>query len=247
VASYVYQASDVEGKIVDGVMDAKSHTQAIERLRQLGLFPIRVQEEAEGVARPITARVLELLSNIRKKDVLPFTVQMATMLDAGVPLDRCLGVVTELTQDKALKEILKSVKSDVQAGKSLNEAFSAHPRVFTDLYRSMIAAGEFGGFLEVAFRRLAEYLEEQHNLRSQVRSAMIYPILMALVGGAAVIILLTFVIPRFAGIFEDLGQALPLSTKALLSFSSFITNYWWAIAGLIILSLAGLMHLSWGI
>jgi general secretion pathway protein F len=165
---------------------------------------------------------------------------MATMLDAGVPLDRCLGVVTELTHEKRLKEILQSVKSDVQAGKSLNEALSAYPRVFSDLYRSMIAAGEFGGFLEVAFKRLAEYLEEQDRLRNQVRSAMIYPALMAIMGGIAVIVLLTFVIPRFAGIFEDLGQALPLSTRMMLSFSEFVSSYWWAIGGFLVLVVVGI-------
>lgn len=104
----------------------------------------------------------------------------------------------------------------------------------------MIAAGEFGGFLEIAFERLAEYLEEQDSLKNQVRSAMIYPALMALMGGVAVIVLLTFVIPRFADIFEDLGQALPLSTRVMLSLSEFITGYWWAIGGLIILAAVGL-------
>ncbi|MFQ6104242.1 MAG: type II secretion system F family protein [Candidatus Glassbacteria bacterium] len=240
MASYEYQASDLEGKIVDGVMDARSQAQVVERLRQLGLFPIRVREEVEGGPRPISTRIVDFLGGLKKRDIFPFTVQMATMLDAGVPLDRCLSVVTELTQDKGLKEILKSIKSDVQAGKSLGEAFSAHPKVFSDLYRSMIAAGEFGGFLEVAFKRLAEYLEEQDKLKGQVKSAMIYPALMSIVGGAAVVILLTFVIPRFAGIFEDLGQALPLSTRALLNFSDFITVYWWAIAGLFVLSAAGI-------
>jgi len=221
-------------------MDAKNQVQVLERLRQLGLFPINVAEEVEGSSRPLSVRAVGFLNNFRKKDVLPFTVQMSTMLDAGVPLDRCLGVVTELTEDKQLKEILQSVKSDVQSGKSLANAFSAHPRTFSNLYRSMIAAGEFGGFLEIAFERLAEYLEEQDSLKNQVRSAMIYPALMALMGGVAVIVLLTFVIPRFADIFEDLGQALPLSTRVMLSLSEFITGYWWAIGGLIILAAVGL-------
>jgi len=240
VSSYVYQASDVEGKIVDGTMDAKSQAQVLDRLRRLGLFPINVVEEAEGSSRPFSVRAVEFLNNLRKKDVLPFTVQMATMLEAGIPLDRSLGVVTELTQDRRMKEILQTVKSDVQAGKSLADAFSAHPRTFSNLYRSMMAAGEFGGFLEIAFGRLAGYLEEQDRLKGQVRSAMIYPALMALMGGVAVIVLLTFVIPRFAAIFEDLGQALPLSTRVMLSISESITNYWWAIGGLIILVIVGL-------
>jgi len=240
VTSFAYQASDVEGKIVDGIMDARNQAQVLQRLRQLGLFPIQVNEEALGGARPLSVRILDYIGNLRRKDILPFTTQMATMLDAGVPLDRCLGVITELTEDKGLKSVLQSVKSDVQAGKSLNEAFSAHPRVFSDLYRSMIAAGEFGGFLEVAFNRLAEYLEEQDRIRSQIKSAMIYPALMSLLGGIAVIILITFVVPRFAGIFEDLGQSLPLSTSMLLSFSDFVSGYWWAIAGILVLIAAGL-------
>ncbi len=240
MASFVYQASDMEGKIIDGVMDARNQAQVFDRLRDLGLFPIVVEEESEGAAKPSLEKLLRWLQGFRKKDVVPFTVQMATMLDAGVPLDRSLAVVTELTEDDKLRDILQSVKSDVQAGKSLSEAFAAHPRVFPDLYRSMIAAAEFGGFLEVGFRRLAEYLEEQDNLKSQVRSAMIYPALMSVVGGVAVVLLLTFVIPRFAGIFEDLGQSLPFMTRALLSFSAFISSYWWALLGLFILIIMGI-------
>jgi general secretion pathway protein F len=238
VTSFLYQASDIEGKIMDGVMDAKSHAHVIQRLRQLGLYPITVKEEAEGEARPLSERVKEFLSTLRKPNILPFTVQMSTMLGAGVPLDRCLSVLTELTGDARLAKVLVAVKSDVQAGKSLGDALAAHPKVFPDLYRSMIAAGEFGGFLEVAFARLAEYLEEQDRLKSQVQSAMIYPVLMAVAGGAAVVILLTFVIPRFAGIFEDLGQALPLSTRVLLSFSGAVSSYWWVLLILLILAAA---------
>lgn len=239
MTSFLYQASDIEGKIVDGVMDAKSHAHVIQRLRQLGLFPIRVREEVEGETRAFPERMREFLANLRKPNILPFTVQMSTMLGAGVPLDRCLSVLTELTSDARLRQVLVAIKSDVQAGKSLSDALAAHPKVFPDLYRSMIAAGEFGGFMEVAFSRLAEYLEEQDRVKSQVQSAMIYPMLMAVAGGAAVVILLTFVIPRFAGIFEDLGQALPLSTRMLLSFSDIVTGYWWLFLILLVLAVIG--------
>jgi general secretion pathway protein F len=239
VTAFLYQASDIEGKIVDGAMDAKSHAHVIQRLRQLGLYPITVREEAAaGEEQPFSLKAREFLASLRKPNLLPFTVQMSTMIGAGVPLDRCLQVLTELTTENRLRQVLSAVKSDVQAGKSLSDALAAHPRVFPDLYRSMIAAGEFGGFLEVAFSQLAEYMEEQDRLRSQVQSAMIYPALMAVAGGVAVVVLLTFVIPRFAGIFEDLGQALPLSTRMLLGFSGAVSGYWWVFLGLLILAVA---------
>ncbi len=227
--TFKYEASDREGKVLTGDMEAKTSVAVIDHLRQLDLYPIRVLEEGEGEKSLPTVDISEIVSRFRgrSKFVIPFTVQLATMLDSGVPLDRALTIILEIIDDIHFKEVVRKIRSNVQAGKSLADTMAEYPHYFSSLYISVVAAGEFGGFLEVAFQRLAEYLEEELRLKGQVKSAMIYPILLTIVGGTAVIVLLTFVLPRFTGIFEDLGQTLPLSTSILLSVSDFLTSYWW--------------------
>jgi general secretion pathway protein F len=239
--TFKYEASDSEGKVLTGDMEARTSVAVIDNLRQLDLYPIRVVEEGDTDKRLTAVDVSEIVARFRGKSklVLPFTVQLATMLDSGVPLDRALTIITEIIQDPQFKEIVRKIRRNVQSGKSLSDTMSEFPRYFSPLYVSIVTSGEFGGFLEVAFRRLADYLEEEQRLKSQVKSAMIYPILLTLVGGVAVIILLTFVLPRFTGIFEDLGQALPLSTMMLLSVSNFITSYWWFLLSFVLLLVLG--------
>jgi general secretion pathway protein F len=239
--TFKYEASDSEGKVLTGDMEARTSVAVIDHLRQLDLYPIRVIEEGDTDKRLTAVDVSEIVARFRGKSklVLPFTVQLATMLDSGVPLDRALAIITEIIQDPQFKEIVRKIRRNVQSGKSLSDTMSEYPRYFSPLYVSIVTSGEFGGFLEVTFRRLADYLEEEQRLKSQVKSAMIYPILLTLVGGVAVIILLTFVLPRFTGIFEDLGQSLPLSTMMLLSVSSFIISYWWLLLSLLLLLVLG--------
>ena len=229
--TFKYEASDREGKVLTGDMEARTSVAVIDHLRRLDLYPIRVMEKGEDEKLLSTVDVGEVVSRLRgrSKFVIPFTIQLATMLDSGVPLDRALTIILEIIEDPYFEEVVRKIRSNVQAGKSLADTMNEYPRSFSPLYISVVAAGEFGGFLEVAFKRLAEYLEEEQRLRGQVKSAMIYPILLTIVGGVAVLVLLTFVLPRFTGIFEDLGQSLPLSTSILLSISDFIISYWWLI------------------
>ncbi len=240
---FKYEASDSEGNVLTGDMEAKTSVAVIDRLRQLDLYPIRVFEEREGGEKMLSNIDLgDFLSRFRakRKHLLPFTVQLATMLESGVPLDRALTIIVEIVHDPNFKEVVRKIRSNVQAGKSLADSMTEYPRYFSPLYISVVTAGEFGGFLEVAFKRLAEYLEEEEKLKGQVKSAMIYPILLTIVGGAAVLILLTFVLPRFTGIFEDLGQSLPISTLILLSVSQFITSYWWLLLSFLLLVVLGI-------
>jgi general secretion pathway protein F len=236
--TFKYEASDREGKVLTGDMEAKTSVAVIDHLRHLDLYPIRVLEEGEGEKTLPTVDISEIVSRFRgrSKFVIPFTVQLATMLDSGVPLDRALTIILEIVDDNHFKEVVRKIRSNVQAGKSLADTMTEYPQYFSSLYVSVVAAGEFGGFLEVAFQRLAEYLEEELRLKGQVKSAMIYPILLTIVGGAAVVVLLTFVLPRFTGIFEDLGQTLPLSTSILLSVSDFLTSYWWLFFSFLVLT-----------
>jgi general secretion pathway protein F len=165
------------------------------------------------------------------RDLAAFTQQLATLLEAGLPLDRALGILEGLAPSLRLRAITADVLRSVRGGTSLGEALAKHhPRPFSRLYINMVRAGERGGVLEQTLRRLAEFLEEAQEFRDTLVSALIYPTLLATVGGAAVIFLMTFVIPRFADIFRDLGSAIPWPTQVLMAVSGWLTRYWWAVA-----------------
>jgi len=159
---------------------------------------------------------------------LAFTQQLATLVEAGLPLDRTLSILGDLSVSPRLRQIVQDVAQSVRGGSTLADALGRHhPRPFSRLYINTVRAGEKGGVLEVALRRLADHLEATRELRDALVSAAIYPALLLSVGVAAVIFLMTFVLPRFAVIFADLGQALPLPTRILLGTSQVLVAYWW--------------------
>ena len=173
------------------------------------------------------------------RDLVALTQQLATLVEAGLPLDRALAIQAELAPTPRLRAIMADVLRSVQGGAALADALGKHhPRPFSRLYINMVRAGEKGGVLETTLRRLAEFLEESQEFRDALVSALIYPVLLTGVGAAAVIFLMTFVIPRFAAIFKDLGATIPLPTLILLEASGFIQHYWWLLA---LLAAAGVL------
>lgn len=238
---YSYRAADRAGRTIDGVMEAHDPQGVIERLHREEYFPVRV-ERADGRPR------LGGLSlgagagqRVPARDLLTFTQQLSTLLDAGIPLDRALGILGDLSVSPRLRQIVLDVGQSVRTGSTLADALSRHhPRPFSRLYINTVRAGEKGGALEAALRRLAEHLEQTRELREALTSAMIYPALLLTVGVAAVIFLMTFVLPRFAVIFADLHQGLPLPTRILMAVSQALTTYWWVLALLVLGAL-----LSW--
>lgn len=233
---FVYKAADRQGRTIGGVMEAADASAVVERLHREEYFPIEVAPQTERRAFwPALG-----YGRIRHRELLAFTQQLATLLEAGVPLDRALSVLQEVVATPGLKAMVVDLLRSVQGGASLSEALAKHhPRPFSRLYINMVRAGEKGGVLEVTLRRLAEFLEAAQEFREAIISALIYPALLTSVGGAAVVFLLTFVIPRFAEIFADLGQAIPLSTQILLTVSQTLTSYWWVLAVLTVGALLG--------
>jgi type II secretory pathway component PulF len=232
VPVFIYKAADQRGHTVDGVMEAPDARSVVERLQRDAYFPIQVaaQEERAGLAGFTWPSLRQ--GRVAARDLVTFTQQLATLLEAGLPLDRALGIQEELTPHRRLRAITADVLRSVRAGSSLGEALAKHhPRPFSRLYINMVRAGERGGVLEATLRRLAEFLEEAQEFRDTLVSALIYPSLLAAVGGAAVVFLMTFVIPRFADIFRDLGSTIPWPTQVLLSLSAWLSHYWWALAG----------------
>ena len=235
---YLYKATTLSGQTVEGSMDGKDEETIIQSLHQLGYIPIRIlstQEKETGF------RFSSLLpKRVGIRNLLTFTQELSTLVSAGLPIDRSLNILGTLTENKRLREAVKDVLKRVEGGSSLTEALGYHPRIFPKLYINMIKAGESGGFLEVILSRLVRYLQNTKELREYLVSVMIYPLILTIVSGISIAILVTFVIPRFARIFSDLGQAIPLPTQIVLSFSQLVKGYWWAVLGTIALIYIGL-------
>jgi type II secretion system protein F len=245
VPVFVYRAADQQGKTIDGVMDAADARAVVERLQRDAYFPIRVAPQGGVTGLRLDVRSLRQ-RRVSTRDVVEFTQQLATLVDAGLPLERALVILEEMTTHPRVREIVADILRSVRGGSSLSDALAKyHPRPFSRLYINMVRAGEKGGVLEQTLQRLAELLRESQEFREAIVSAAIYPALLTLVGAGAVVFLLTFVIPRFGEIFKDLGQDLPLPTQVLLTVSGAVQTYWWAVALVVIASvLLGRMALS---
>ncbi|MFQ5477080.1 MAG: type II secretion system F family protein [Candidatus Binatia bacterium] len=233
MASYAYQALDSEGNIVEGVMDADAESVVVANLRVQGQRPLSVAVARSNripgsMSFPALDRILSR-NRVKSRELMTFTRELATLLRAGLPLDRSLQSLANLTENDALGEIIKDVLGKVREGQSMSQALSGHPRVFSALYINMIKAGEAGGVVESILERLAEYLEAAENTREEIKSAMTYPAILGVVGSGAIVILLTYVLPKFAVLFEDLGAAMPASTRFVMGMSGFLQDYWWVL------------------
>jgi general secretion pathway protein F len=232
VQVFVYKAADQRGQTIDGVMEAADARSVVERLQRDAYFPIHVAPQQERTALSGLRLAGLRRQRVPSRDLVAFTQQLATLLEAGLPLDRALGIQESLAPNPRLRTVTGDVLRSVRGGTSLGEALAKHhPRPFSRLYINMVRAGERGGVLEPTMRRLAEFLEEAQEFRDTLVSALIYPALLASVGGAAVVFLMTFVIPRFADIFRDMGSTIPWPTQVLMAVSSWLQRFWWAVAG----------------
>jgi general secretion pathway protein F len=238
---FTYRAADRRGQTIDGVMEAIDARAVAEQLRKSSYFPIKVAQQSE---RTSLFSLGGPSSRVRQRDLLAMTQMLATLFEAGLPLDRALGILEELAPSPRVRTIVSDLLRSVRGGSSLSEAMAKHhPRPFSRLYINMVRSGEKGGVLEVALRRLAEFLEARAAFNEAVVSALAYPAVILTVGTGAIIFLMTFVIPRFAVIFKDLGQAIPLPTQILLEISGAVVSYWWI--GLLALMAAVLGWRMW--
>ena len=216
-----YRAATPEGRVVEGLLQAPSQQSALEELHRQRLYPVAVEEVAAREARQ-TQRSLG-----RHAAVTLWSRTAATLLGAGVPLDRVLAFTVDHAGNQQLALALRQIRRRVQGGASLADAFAEHPRLFSPLIIAMVAAGESTGALDVVFERISEHLEEAAELRSQVRTALVYPALMAAVASVGVATLLLFVVPRFSAILEEAGGQLPATTRVLVGASLLLTEAWW--------------------
>jgi general secretion pathway protein F len=237
MAAYLYKASTMEGKIVEGTIEASDNGAASVRIQDMGLLPIRVEVAAKKTALTREIKWSWRRKRVRRKDILVFTQELHTLVKSGFPLDRSLSVLGQLAESPTLAEVIQDVLKEVKGGKSLSEALAKYPESFPKIYVNMVKAGEVGGAMEEVLARLSMFLESSEQLHSYIVGALIYPVLLCGVGIASVTILTLFVVPRFAAIFQDMGLPLPLPMAILKGLSDFIVGYWWLV--LISLALVG--------
>jgi type IV pilus assembly protein PilC len=220
MATFTYTARAFNGDLRTATIDASSRDDVIAQLRKQRLSVVKIDQDASKKIGK---------GSIKTRDVVIFTRQFSTMINSGLPLVQALTILAEQTDNKSLAEVTKKVVFDVESGNTVADALSKHPRAFTNLYVNMVAAGEAGGILDTILMRLATFLEKNDALVRKVKGAMIYPTVIMSVAGIAVVVLLIFVIPVFAGMFASGGMALPLPTRIVIGASGFLKAYWWVI------------------
>ncbi len=221
MAAFHFRAVAPDGKLRTGTLNADTEKWVAQELRKQGLTPVYVGLQKKT---PFDFK-LPAFNGGKRRDVLFFTQELSTLLNAGVPLDRALSITSELTERTNFRVIVADVIRVLKGGKSLADSLGTHPEYFNDLYINMVRAGEAGGSLSGVFERLSEFERTRDDLRSYIVSAMVYPALLASVGTASIIFLLTFVVPRFASIFEEGHMKMPLPTKIMLEASHLATTY----------------------
>jgi type IV pilus assembly protein PilC len=214
--TFEYSVRDRRGKLVGGKLEAPSEAALVQKLVGMGYAPVSVREANTGMNREIT---LPGGNRVKLKDLAVMSRQFATMINSGLSLIRALSILAEQTENKALAKTLAEVRAAVEAGQSLSSAFAKHPKVFPPLVVNMVRAGEVGGFLDTVMLQIAANFEAEVKLRSKIKSAMTYPVVVFVMAILAVVGMLLFIVPIFAKMFSDLGGTLPVPTRILVSLS----------------------------
>ena len=224
MAQYEYTAKNAtSGQILKGTMDVPSRDEVIAFIRKNRMILVSVREAPKQLSFKLPG------AGVKTRDVVIFTRQFATMINAGLPLVQSLSILAQQTENKTLKDITRAVVYDVEAGNTLADALAKHPKAFSGLYVNMVAAGEAGGILDTILLRLATFLEKNDALVRKVKGALVYPAVIISVAIIAVAVLLVFVIPTFSSMFASVNMELPLPTRVVIKASDVLTRFWWAI------------------
>jgi len=223
---FEYEVKKGPGPVTKGVIEAENQRAAVARLRDMGFFPIRVEEYVEQSSRD-TLR--EAFVRIRIKDRNVMLRQLANLSESGMMITRALRTLVDQTENPKLAKIVDQLRDDVQKGSSLADAMEKHPEIFPPMYSSLVRAGETGGMLEEVLWRICAFGEQEEELRGKAISAMIYPAFLLVIGSSAIFILVSFVFPKFVEIFEDFNAQLPLPTVIVMRVCEFMGTWWWAV------------------
>ena len=228
--TFIYTARDTaSNKKIKSTVQAESQKAAAKLLMGQGMIPIEIIEQSEA-GGPFD----KLLNRVSTKDRVIFTRQLATLINAGLPLAQSLHTVQEQTENKKLKSVAQDIITSIEGGKSLAESFSQHPDIFNEIFIALIAAGEVSGTLDKALERIADQQEKDAEIASKVRGAMVYPGIVMVVITLVIVFMLTTVVPQIEKLYHDLHQQLPFVTAVMVKMANIITKFWWLILGLVI-------------
>jgi type IV pilus assembly protein PilC len=225
VPQFTYTARAINGDLKSATIEAPNRDEVIKQLRQQRLNVVKIDEGS--------AQKKKRLGAIKMRDIVIFTRQFSTMINAGLPLVQALDILAQQSENPALKDVTRQVVFDVESGNTVADALRKHPRAFSELYVNMVAAGEAGGILDTILMRLAVFMEKNDALIRKVKGAMIYPAVIMSVAAIAITVLLIFVIPTFQTMFESAHIALPLPTRIVIGLSHALKTYWWVVLGAI--------------
>ncbi|MFH0827379.1 MAG: type II secretion system F family protein [Candidatus Omnitrophota bacterium] len=237
---YAYTAKAGPQKVIQGFMEAASEQDVVDKLSGRGYFPLSIQPEDSYLYRK---RFLSF-RKISSRDIVLLSRDLTSLIESGVNILNSLHIVSTQTPNKYLKTVLSDMIDKIKDGKSLSESLNTHPELFSPLYISMIHSGEVGGSLDQTFKRLADYVEKEEEVKNSVRAALTYPAFVFSIGTLTIIVLLTFVIPRLVTMFEDMGQALPLPTRILVGLSATLSSYGWLILAFVLLAVFTFKRIS---
>jgi len=224
MAIFSYKATSRDGAVTGGFIEALDEAAALDRLKSSGVIPLKILAQSEDKKK------LSLFRRSAGADLTIFTTELSALLGAGLPLDKSLSILSEIAGGGEMKQVVQSIVKSIREGNSFSDALQHHPDVFPRLYVNMVRAGEAGGVVNVVLNKLNEFLESSKELKESIVSAMVYPLILMFTGGASVVVLLTYVLPKFTVIFKEMGTALPLPTQVLLIISDILKSYWWIIA-----------------
>lgn len=250
MSKFAYKATNKDGKEIFGIMESDSQALALQDVRSLGLFPTHMREARKSDERRARRKKGEggisefYIGGVRWKDTVVVTRQLATLIDAGLPLLRCLNILITQLKPSKMRDILREISSDVQQGSTFSEGLAKHPKVFDRLFVNMVRAGEVGGMLEVVLNRLAIFMEKRMKLKRKVKTALVYPIFVVLAATGIVSFLLIKVVPVFAAIFKDFGSGLPAPTQFLVDVADFMQVKWWLLITIICSTIIAIKLLS---
>ena len=232
---FSYRTSTRNGEIDEGFIEAADEKAAIGRLKDTGVIPLKVKAQKEGYRGKIRFRS-------SRADIQTFTAELSTLLNAGLPIDSGLRIIADISEPGGMKNVVQSLQGSVREGISFSDALQKHPGIFPRLYINIIRAGESGGTLNEALEKLNEFLESEKDLREHIISAMIYPAILVATGGVSMIVLFIFVLPKFSVIFAELGGALPLPTRMLISIGNGLKASWWVLLPAMVMGWFAIRH-----
>lgn len=233
MSTFVYTAIDPAGRTIKGRMDADSEQLLLTKLHEMSLHIISIGKgKGKEAGKAAAATTNNRGRKVKLKAMVIFSRQFATMINAGIAVVRCLDILEGQTKDEGLKPAIAQCKRDVKSGLSLTDAFGKHPNVFSRLYINMVRAAETGGILDQILDRLATFLEKEDEIKSKIKSAMIYPVVVLIFAFLMIVALFLFVLPRFKEIFVSMKVEMPITTQMLFNGSTFMQKYWWLLGSI---------------